>query len=281
MSKKDLRIIYTKTDEAPFLATHSLLPIIKAFISKAGIQIDTKDISLAARILAIFPEYLQEDQRVHDALADLGELVKKPEANIIKLPNISASLPQLTDAIKELQSKGFNIPSYPNSPKDDREKKIQANYNKVKGSAVNPVLREGNSDRRAPNSVKNYAKLNPHLMGEWSSASRTHVSTMKEGDFFHNEKSVCVDHATNVDIILFAKDGSTSVIKQDIPILSKEIIDASVMSKVALLSFLEKEIKDAKETGVLLSLHMKATMMKISDPIIFAHAVSIFFICYP
>ena len=227
MSEKDSKIIYTKTDEAPFLATYSLLPIISAFISKAGIKMETKDISLAARVLAIFPEYLAEDQKVNDALAELGELVKKSEANIIKLPNISASVPQLIATIEELQSKGFAIPSYPDSPKTEKEKEIQSRYNKVKGSAVNPVLREGNSDRRAPKAVKNYAKINPHSMGEWKSDSRTHVATMDEGDFFHNEKSVCVDNATDVKISHHAADGTITTLKVSTPLLDKEIIDAS------------------------------------------------------
>ena len=259
------------------LATHSLLPIIKGFLSKAGVSVETKDISLAARVLAVFPDYLKENQRVEDALTELGELVSKKEANIIKLPNISASMPQLNATIQELQSKGFNIPSYPDSPKTDKEKEIQARYNKVKGSAVNPVLREGNSDRRAPKAVKNYAKINPHQMGQWSSESRTHVATMNNGDFFHNEKSVCVEDVTEVSIELHKYGGSISVLKESIPLLSKEVIDSSVMSKKSLLLFLEKEIKDAKDSNILLSLHMKATMMKVSDPIIFSHAVSIFF----
>jgi len=277
MSEKDSKIIYTKTDEAPFLATHSLLPIISAFISKAGIEMETKDISLASRILSIFPEYLEEDQKVNNALAELGELVKKPEANIIKLPNISASVPQLVATIEELQSKGFAIPSYPDSPKDDKEKEIRFRYNKVKGSAVNPVLREGNSDRRAPKAVKNYAKTNPHSMGDWKSDSKTHVATMSEGDFFHNEKSVCVDSATDVKISHHAADGTITTLKEITSLLAKEIIDSSVMSKKALLSFFQTEMKDAKDSEILLSLHMKATMMKVSDPIIFAHAVSVFF----
>jgi len=276
MSDKRSKIIYTKTDEAPMLATHSLLPIVNAFTAKAGVEVETKDISLAARVLALFPEYLEENQRVNDALAELGELVKKPEANIIKLPNISASVPQLVATIKELQAKGFNIPSYPAEAKTDEEKAIQLKYNKVKGSAVNPVLREGNSDRRAPKAVKNYAKVNPHSMGAWSSDSKTHVATMCEGDFHHNEKSVCVENATDVKIELFTIDGNT-VLKESTPLLAKEIIDASVMSKKALLSFLENEIAAAKDSGILLSLHMKATMMKVSDPIIFSHAVNVFF----
>ena len=270
-------IIYTKTDEAPMLATHSLLPILKAFSSQAGVFIETKDISLAARVLASFPDFLEEDQRVEDALAVLGELVKLPEANIIKLPNISASLPQLIATIEEIQSKGFMVPSYPESPKDDIEKEIQLRYNKIKGSAVNPVLREGNSDRRAPKSVKNYAKINPHAIGEWKSDSRTHIATMNEGDFFHNEKSICVDNNTNVNIEFHTDGGSITVLKESIPLLSKEIIDSSVMKKTSLIKFLNKEIDDAKDSGILLSLHMKATMMKVSDPIIFSHVVSVFF----
>ena len=277
MSDIKSKIIYTKTDEAPMLATHSLLPIINAFTAKAGVNVETKDISLAARVLSAFPKYLQEDQRVNDALAELGELVKNPAANIIKLPNISASVPQLKATIKELQQKGMQVPSYPDSPKDDNEREVQRIYDKIKGSAVNPVLREGNSDRRAPKAVKNYAKINPHSMGRWNSDSRTHVSTMTEGDFFHNEKSVCIDGSTNVKIEFLTDDGSVSILKEGIPLLSKEIIDASVMSKNSLLSFLKKEINDAKETGILLSFHMKATMMKVSDPIIFAHAVRVYF----
>ena len=271
------KIIYTKTDEAPMLATHSLLPIVNAFASKAGVEVETKDISLAARVLSIFPEYLKEEQRVNDALAELGGLVKNPEANIIKLPNISASVPQLVAVITELQSKGFDIPSYPDNPKTDKDKEIQKRYNKVKGSAVNPVLREGNSDRRAPKAVKNYAKVNPHSMGEWSSNSKSHIATMTEGDFFHNEKSICVEKATDVKIELFENNGNVTILKENTPLLSKEIIDASLMSKKSLLSFLDREIKEAQETGILLSLHMKATMMKVSDPIIFGHAVNVYF----
>ena len=259
------------------LATHSLLPIIKGFLSKAGVSVETKDISLAARVLAVFPDYLKENQRVEDALTELGKLVKKKDANIIKLPNISASTPQLNATIQELQLKGFNIPNYPESPKTDKEKEIQVRYNKVRGSAVNPVLREGNSDRRAPKAVKNYAKINPHQMGQWSSESRTHVATMNNGDFFHNEKSVCVEDVTEVSIELHKYGGSISVLKESIPLLSKEVIDSSVMSKNSLLLFLEKEIKDARDSDILLSLHMKATMMKVSDPIIFSHVVSVFF----
>ena len=277
MSDQKSKIIYTKTDEAPFLATHSLLPIIERFVAKAGIEIETKDISLAARVLSVFPEYLDENQRVSDALAELGEMVKTPQANIIKLPNISASVPQLTATIKELQNKGYTIPNYPEIPANDEEKNIKTRYDKVKGSAVNPVLREGNSDRRAPKAVKNYAKENPHSMGDWSTDSKSHVATMDAGDFHHNEKSTCIVSATNVKIELFADDGSITTLKEKVSLLDKEIIDATVMSKKALLAFLEKEIMDAKEQGILLSLHMKATMMKVSDPIIFGHAVSVFF----
>ena len=277
MSFSNPKIIYTKTDEAPMLATHSLLPIVKGFLRKAGVAVETKDISLAARVLAAFPDYLEESQRVNDALAELGELVAKKEANIIKLPNISASSPQLQATIQELQSKGFNIPEYPEFPETDNEKEIQARYNKVKGSAVNPVLREGNSDRRAPKAVKNYAKINPHAMGKWSSESRTHVATMDDGDFFHNEKSVCVENITEVRIEFHQEGGVISTLKEGISLLSKEVIDSSVMSKKRLLSFLEKEIKHAKDSDILLSLHMKATMMKVSDPIIFSHVVNVFF----
>lgn len=277
MSNQKSKIIYTKTDEAPFLATHSLLPIVESFTAKAGIQIETKDISLAARVLAVFPEYLEEKQKVIDALAELGEIVQTPEANIIKLPNISASVPQLTATIEELQSKGYAIPNYPESPANEEEKTIKARYDKVKGSAVNPVLREGNSDRRAPRAVKNYAKVNPHSMGAWSADSKSHVATMDSGDFHHNEKSTCVANATDVKIELFSNDESTTTLKEKVSLQDKEIIDATVMSKKTLLAFLEREIQDAKEQGILLSLHMKATMMKVSDPIIFGHAVNVFF----
>ena len=277
MSSQKSKIIYTKTDEAPMLATHSLLPIINAFAAHAGVEIETKDISLAARVLSAFPEYLDENQRVDDALKELGELVKKPEANIIKLPNISASVPQLVAVIKELQGKGYAIPSYPNAPKNDKDEQIKLCYDKIKGSAVNPVLREGNSDRRAPKAVKNYAKVNPHSMGVWSADSKSHVATMQSGDFYHNEKSVCVEKATDVKIELFSLDGRVTTLKASIPLLAKEIIDTTIMSKKALLAFLEAEIKQAKEQGILLSLHLKATMMKVSDPIIFAHVVRIFF----
>ena len=274
---KTAKIIYTKTDEAPALATYSFLPIVKAFTKASGIEIATKDISLAARILANLSEYLTEDQKVNDALAELGDLAKTPEANIIKLPNISASVPQLKAAIKELQDSGFAIPNYPDEVITEEDKKVLACYNKVKGSAVNPVLREGNSDRRAPKAVKNYAKKNPHSMGAWSSDSKTHVATMSEGDFFHNEKSVTVPNATDVKIEHTGTDGKSTNLKASTPLLAGEIIDATVMSKKALLDFLDAEINDAKEKDVLFSLHMKATMMKVSDPIIFGHGVRVFF----
>ena len=270
-------IIYTITDEAPALATRSFLPIVKSFLKSSKVHIDTKDISLASRILSSFSEFLSEDQKVEDALAELGMLVTKPEANIIKLPNISASMPQLKAAISELQSLGFGIPNYPDSAKNEELKSIKSRYDKIKGSAVNPVLREGNSDRRAPKAVKNYAKKNPHSMGAWSKDSKTHVATMAEGDFAHNEKSVTVSNATDVRIVHTDSENITTVLKSNIPILNGEIIDATVMNLNALKSFLIAEIKDAKDKGVLLSLHMKATMMKVSDPIIFGHAVKLFF----
>ncbi|APG64887.1 isocitrate dehydrogenase (NADP(+)) [Tenacibaculum todarodis] len=271
------KIMYTKTDEAPALATRSFLPIVKAFTKSSNIEIVTKDISLAARILATFSSYLKEDQKVEDALAFLGELAKKPEANIIKLPNISASVPQLKAAISELQALGYSLPNYPEEVNTDEEKAVLALYNKVKGSAVNPVLREGNSDRRAPKAVKNYAKKNPHRMGAWSADSKTHVATMSHGDFAHNEKSVTLTDATDVKIVHTDANGTQTVLKASTPLLAGEIIDASVMNKKALLEFLDAQIEDANKTGVLFSLHMKATMMKVSDPIIFGHAVRTFF----
>ena len=271
------KIIYTKTDEAPALATYSFLPIVKAFTKTSGITIETKDISLAARILASFPDFLKEDQKQNDALGELGEMVKLPEANIIKLPNISASVPQLKEAIKELQSKGYNLPDYPDETENEKEKSIKTRYDKIKGSAVNPVLREGNSDRRAPKAVKNYAKKNPHSMGKWSSSSKSHVSTMTEGDFCHNEKSITLSEATTVNIEFNDTKGSTLILKENLALQNGEIIDAAVMQKNALLRFLEAQIEDAKDKGVLFSLHMKATMMKVSDPIIFGHAVRVFF----
>lgn len=274
---KAATIIYTKTDEAPALATQSLLPIIKAFTSSSDINIETRDISLAGRIIANFPEYLNADQRIGDALSELGQLAKTPEANIIKLPNISASIPQLTAAISELQSNGYAVPNYPDEPKTEEEKNIKAKYDKVKGSAVNPVLREGNSDRRAPKAVKNYAKKNPHSMGAWSSDSKTHVATMSGGDFRNNEQSITLDQAQNVNIVHIGADGTNTILKENLSVLEGEIIDASVMSRKALLGFLSEQVKDAKDKDVLFSLHMKATMMKVSDPIIFGHAVRTYF----
>ena len=270
-------IIYTRTDEAPALATQSLLPIVRAFGKHAGIEFQTADISLAGRILAAFPEYLQENQRIADALAQLGELVTKPEANVIKLPNISASMPQLNAAIAELQAKGFAVPDYPTNPQNDEEREIQARYDRIKGSAVNPVLREGNSDRRAPKAVKNFAKKYPHSMGAWTADSKSHVATMQSGDFFHNEQSVTVPEATTVRIVHTDKAGKTTELRKPLPLKAGEIIDATVLSKKALVQFLQEQVKDAKEQGVLFSLHMKATMMKVSDPIIFGHAVKVFF----
>jgi isocitrate dehydrogenase len=274
---KTPKIIYTKTDEAPALATYSFLPIVEAFTKPAGIEVETKDISLASRILALFPEYLTAEQRVPDTLTELGNLAKTPEANIIKLPNISASEPQLKAAIKELQALGYAIPNYPDEPKTSEDKDIQLRYNKAKGSAVNPVLREGNSDRRAPKAVKNYAKKNPHSMGAWSADSKTYVSTMNSGDFFSNEKSITVAEGGDVKIQFVNQNGSVTVLKEKTTLLPGEIIDATFMSKKALVKFLEEQIEDAKEKNVLFSLHMKATMMKISDPIIFGHAVTAFF----
>ena len=274
---KSATIIYTKTDEAPALATQSFLPIVKAFTSSSNILIETRDISLAGRILSLFPECLNEEQKIADDLAELGKLVKNPEANIIKLPNISASVPQLISAIQELQSKGYNIPDFPKEPVTEEEKIILSKYNKIKGSAVNPVLREGNSDRRAPKAVKNYAKNNPHSMGKWSSDSKTHVATMEKGDFMHNEKSTTIQKADIVSIVFSDVNGNETVLKSSIPLLDREVIDAAVLNKKELLIFLQSQIKDAKEKDILFSLHMKATMMKVSDPIIFGHAVRVFF----
>ena len=272
------KILYTRTDEAPALATQSFLPIVKAFTKPAGITIETKDISLAARILAVFPDFLDKDQQVTDDLAVLGEMAKNPEANIIKLPNISASIPQLKEAIKELQSKGYNVPNYPDSAADATSKDIKARYDKIKGSAVNPVLREGNSDRRAPRAVKNYAKQNPHSMGAWSSDSKTHVATMSKGDFKSNEKSITILAATSVKIELHVDNKTeTTVLKEKVDLLAGEIIDATVMSDKALNKFLEEQVADAKAKGLLFSVHMKATMMKVSDPIIFGHVVKVYF----
>jgi len=277
MSTDTPKIIYTETDEAPALATYSLLPIIRAFAQPAGIAVETRDISLSGRILATFPEYLTEEQRIADDLAELGQLALRPEANIIKLPNISASIPQMQAAIKELQEKGFNVPDYPTEPKDEKEKDIQTRYDKVKGSAVNPVLREGNSDRRAPGSVKEFARKHPHSMGEWVKDSKTHVAHMDDGDFYGSEKSVTVHEDTDVRIEFVAEDGAVTVLKEKTALRDGEVIDASVMNCAALRDFYESEIAKAKEEGVLLSLHLKATMMKVSDPVIFGHAVTVFF----
>ncbi len=277
MSTDKAKIFYTITDEGPYLATHSFLPIVEAFTKAAGVNVETKDISLAGRILANFPDYLKDNQKVSDALAELGDLAKKPEANIIKLPNISASVPQLVAAIKELQNKGYDLPDYPEEPKNDKEKKVQERYNAVKGSAVNPVLREGNSDRRAPKPVKEYARKNPHSMGEWSSDSKTHVATMSDNDFAHSEKSITLDKDDDVRIEYVDKDGNVNVLKDSTTLLPGEVIDTAAMSKKELVEFLENQVQDAKEKGVLFSLHMKATMMKVSDPIIFGHAVRVYF----
>lgn len=271
------KIIYTKTDEAPALATYSFLPIVQAFTNAAGVEVETRDISLAGRIIANLSEYLTDDQKIGDALAELGDLAKTPEANIIKLPNISASIPQLQAAIKELQAQGYQLPDYPANPSNDEEKKIKASYAKVLGSAVNPVLREGNSDRRAPKAVKNFAKKNPHSMGAWSSESKSHVASMEAGDFYGSEKSATVADATDVKIEFVGTDGSTKILKEKVSLLAGEIIDASVMNMAALKAFIAKEIEDAKANGVLFSLHMKATMMKVSDPIIFGAAVEVFY----
>lgn len=274
---RSARIIYTKTDEAPALATQSFLPIVKAFTKSSGIQIETKDISLAARVLANFPDFLEESQKVPDALAELGELAKQPEANIIKLPNISASTPQLKEVIKELQAKGYALPDFPDEPSNEYEEVIKSRYNKIKGSAVNPVLREGNSDRRAPKAVKNYAKKNPHSMGAWTPNTKSHVATMTSGDFFHNEKSLTLAHDTTARIEFRDQSGATTLLKDKFPLLKGEIIDATVMERKALMQFLKAQIEDAKANDVLFSLHMKATMMKVSDPIIFGYAVKLFF----
>ena len=271
------KIIYTLTDEAPALATRSLLPIVQAFAKPAGITVETRDISLAGRIIALFPDYLEDSQKLSDALAELGALAVKPEANIIKLPNISASMPQLKAAIKELQEQGYKLPDYPDAPANDTERDVKARYDKVKGSAVNPVLREGNSDRRAPLSVKNYARKHPHKMGAWSADSKSHVSHMSEGDFYGTEKSALIAEAGDVKIELTATDGTKTVLKEKTPVKAGEIIDAAVLSTAKLKSFLQAQIDDAKTTGVLFSVHLKATMMKVSDPVIFGHVVSVFY----
>lgn len=277
MSANESRIIYTETDEAPALATHSLLPIIQAFSRSAGVDVETRDISLAGRILANFPEFLQKEQRIPDALAELGTLAGQPEANIIKLPNISASLPQLREAIKELRSMGFDVPLYPSNPATDEDRDVQARYDRIKGSAVNPVLREGNSDRRAPASVKEYARSYPHSMGEWSSDSLSSVAHMDDGDFYGSEKSLTMANADVVDIEFVDAEGNVTPLKEGLKLLDGEVIDASVMRAASLRAFLDKTIQEAKEKGVLFSVHLKATMMKVSDPIIFGHVVSVFF----
>src|SRR5437660_6482221 len=277
MTAKASRILYTKTDEAPALATCSFLPIVKAFTKAAGVSVEMRDISLAGRILAVFPEYLTESQKQSDDLAELGKLATAPEANIIKLPNISASIPQIKAAVKELQSQGYKVPDYPEDPKDDKERDIKARYDKVKGSAVNPVLREGNSDRRAPLSVKQYSRQHPHKMGPWTPDSKTHVSHMNGGDFYSNEKSLTLTEATDARIEFVGQDGKTTVLKPKLSLQAGEVIDATFMSRRALREFLEAQIEDAKKQGVLFSIHLKATMMKVSDPKIFGHAVSVFF----
>ncbi len=277
MTANKATIVYTYTDEAPLLATYSFLPIIQAYAGVCGVEVESRDISLAGRILAQFPDRLTDAQRVSDALTELGQLALTPEANIIKLPNISASMPQLKAAIKELQAQGYALPDYPDDAKTDEDRDVRARYDKVKGSAVNPVLREGNSDRRAPLSVKDYARKHPHSMGKWSADSKTHVSTMTGGDFFGNEKSVTVPAATDVRIELVASDGNVTVLKQKLTLKTGEIIDGTFMSKKALVTFLGEQVADAKKQGVLFSLHLKATMMKVSDPIMFGHAVRVFF----
>jgi isocitrate dehydrogenase len=271
------KIIYTETDEAPALATYSLLPIIQAFTGSAGVEVETRDISLSGRVLANFSDYLSADQRIADALAELGELAKTPEANIIKLPNVSASIPQLIATIQELQAKGFALPDYPEDPKTDEEKSVQARYDKIKGSAVNPVLREGNSDRRAPNAVKAFARKNPHSMGAWLSDSKSHVASMTDGDFYGSETSTTIADATEFKIVHIDEHGVETQLKDFDGLLAGEVIDSSVMNVAKLRSFLAEQVRDAKEQGVLFSLHMKATMMKVSDPIIFAHCVEVFY----
>ncbi|MEU5180115.1 NADP-dependent isocitrate dehydrogenase [Streptomyces longwoodensis] len=273
----DSTIIYTHTDEAPALATYSFLPVVQAYASQAGVAVETRDISLAGRIIAVFPEYLAEEQRIPDALHELGELAKTPAANIIKLPNISASIPQLKAAVAELQAQGYALPDYPDEPKTDEEREIRARYDKVKGSAVNPVLREGNSDRRAPASVKNYAKTHPHRMGAWTGESKTTVATMGENDFRSTEKSVVIAEDGALRIELVAEDGTTTVLRESVPVLKDEVVDASVLHVAALREFLTAQVARAKADGVLFSVHLKATMMKVSDPIIFGHVVRAFF----
>ncbi|MGK5729940.1 NADP-dependent isocitrate dehydrogenase [Streptomyces sp. URMC 124] len=273
----DSTIIYTHTDEAPALATHSFLPVVQAYASTAGVTVETRDISLAGRIISQFPEYLEEGQRIDDALAELGRLAKTPGANIIKLPNISASIPQLKAAVAELQAQGYALPDYPDDPKTDEERDVRARYDKVKGSAVNPVLREGNSDRRAPASVKNYAKTHPHRMGAWTADSKTNVATMGVDDFRSTEKSAVIAEDGTLRIELSGDDGSTTVLRESVPVLAGEVVDASVMRVAALREFLAAQVARAKAEGVLFSVHLKATMMKVSDPIIFGHVVRAFF----
>ena len=277
MTDQTAKIIWTKIDEAPALATYSLLPIVKIFTSAAGVDVETRDISLAGRIIANFPDNLTEDQKIPDELARLGELAKTPEANIIKLPNVSASIPQLKAALKELQEKGYDIPDYPEDPQNAADMEIKERFSKVLGSAVNPVLREGNSDRRAPGAVKNFAKKHPHPMGAWSQDSKAHVATMSSGDFCSNEISTTMAVATNARVEFVGEDGTATVLKESVPLEAGEIVDAAFMSKKALTKFLEEQVEDAKEQGVLFSLHMKATMMKVSDPIIFGHCVKVFY----
>jgi isocitrate dehydrogenase len=271
------KIIWTKIDEAPALATYSFLPIVQKFASAAGVDVETRDISLSGRVIANFPDNLTEEQKIPDELARLGDLAKTAEANIIKLPNISASIPQLKATIAELQAKGYNVPNYPDEPQNDAEKEIKERYSKVLGSAVNPVLREGNSDRRAPGAVKNYAKKFPHSMGAWSSDSKSHVTSMSSGDFASNEKSTTMSEATTAKITFIGNDGAETVLKEAVPLLAGEVVDATFMSKKALVKFLEEQVADAKANDVLFSLHMKATMMKVSDPIIFGHCVNVFY----
>ena len=277
MPSEQPTIIYTLTDEAPALATSAFLPVVRTFTGAAGINVETADISVASRVLAEFPANLTDEQKVPDTLAELGKLTQNPDTNIIKLPNISASVSQLIACIKELQAKGYNIPDYPENPTTDEEKAIKTRYAKCLGSAVNPVLREGNSDRRAPLAVKNYAKKHPHSMGEWKQASQTHVSHMHHGDFYHGEKSMTLDRARDVKMELVTHSGETIVLKPKVSLLEGEIIDSMFMSKKALCEFYEREMEDCREAGILFSLHVKATMMKVSHPIVFGHCVKIYY----
>ena len=276
-SKSNAKIIYTETDEAPALATYSFLPIVQAYTQAAGIEVETRDISLASRIIANFPDNLTSEQKQNDALAELGELAKTPQANIIKLPNISASIPQLHAAIKELQALGYDIPDYPEEPANETEQHIKTRYARVLGSAVNPVLREGNSDRRVAGPVKEYAQKHPHSMGAWSTDSKSHVASMSDGDFYSSEQSTVIETTGEVKIEFVADDGETRVLKEKIPVQQGEVIDASVMSRNKLRIFFEQAMQDAKAQDVLLSLHLKATMMKVSDPIMFGHAVNVYY----